>query len=450
MSLPRSSGPKYSISLSSTFKTLTRVLPVFALAAIACCLFAPPAHATATCGGSLSCGTFSPYGVVRLCGSGWYYYTNGSTNTYMNCQKATATCSAEGIAPWTATFGYLDPPQVSGTGVTTTLGNIVLLGGGGGTSPESVQLADAYFKAGYEVVQLTWDDDWEMTYDPFGTHVANVQNAACRPATFLYYVYTTLFANLNNQHPAMCALGTSAGSAAIAYSLAYYGASGWLDNVELLSGPVLSDIEQGCGVGSGLGANVTVCDPNSKNGGWGCQLGTGGSTWTLSPSYVGGAQGGVRNWTNDQTCRAGQNTSNGSNTAWLNQSLVDQSTGQQGQGAIPTFSYSPTSMSAWLCRSVQNPNNWDCLANGNSNSNYCPNNSSPEGQIFYSQIPTNTTNYAVYAVDSCADAEGVAGGNVPGYQPLVFSGTVQGVTAITYDMVGYTPKSISPQCVPRH
>jgi hypothetical protein len=42
----------------------------------------------------------------------------------------------------------------------------------------------------------------------------------------------------------MCALGDSAGSAAIAYSLAYYGAGSYLDNVELLSGPVLSDIEQ--------------------------------------------------------------------------------------------------------------------------------------------------------------------------------------------------------------
>src|SRR2546423_14143085 len=50
-----------------------------------------------------------------------------------------------------------------------------------------------------------------------------------------------------------CAQGSSAGSAAIAYALAWYGAGdstvqngGYLDNVELLAGPPLSDIYEGC------------------------------------------------------------------------------------------------------------------------------------------------------------------------------------------------------------
>jgi len=45
-----------------------------------------------------------------------------------------------------------------------------------------------------------------------------------------------------------CAQGEARGSAQIAYSLALYGSGTYLDKVELLSGPVLSDLEQGCEV----------------------------------------------------------------------------------------------------------------------------------------------------------------------------------------------------------
>ena len=48
----------------------------------------------------------------------------------------------------------------------------------------------------------------------------------------------------------MCAQGFSAGSGALGYALAWYGAATsaeyHLDKVALLSGPVFSDIEQGC------------------------------------------------------------------------------------------------------------------------------------------------------------------------------------------------------------
>ena len=61
-------------------------------------------------------------------------------------------------------------------------------------------------------------------------------------------------------------------------------------------------------------------------------------------------------------------------------------------------------------------------------------------------------NYAVYAVDQCANAEGVAGGTVPGFYPSEFNGTIAGVTAITYDMIGYNSGTIfvQAQCFLRH
>jgi len=369
----------------------------------------------------------------------------------MNCNVASVSCS--NTAPLNLTFGYLDPSQVSGTGIHQTLGVIILHNGDGGTQPGSFAFADSYFRAGYEVVQVAWSDDWEITQDPFSTISANIQNAACRPATFFNYVYTSLFPSVYNANnkAGICAQGTSAGSAATAYSLAYYGAGSYFDNVELLSGPVLSDVRLGCEVP--LPAQVNVCGQTNYNGGqYGCQLGTGGSTWSVSPAYVGGAQTGVQKWTNDQTCSNGTTTSAQSDAAWLTQSIVDQSSGGAGQGAVPTFTYSYTGMSAWLCRSVLNSTPpYPCAANGNNNPYYCPNNSSSQGQLFYANIGSGNSpaNYAVYAVDNCQpDSEAVGGGTVPGFFPNVFTKPPTGSEAITDDMLGLAP-TIPPQCVHR-
>jgi hypothetical protein len=104
------------------------------------------------------------------------------------------------------------------------------------------EMLQYYVQQGYEVVQVAWGGPWEQQdTNP------NIQNAACRPATFLNYVYTNIFAPaIKGPAAGFCAQGFSAGSAAIAYSMAYYGEAGQLDNVELISGPVLSDLKQGC------------------------------------------------------------------------------------------------------------------------------------------------------------------------------------------------------------
>jgi hypothetical protein len=426
------------INPRTTTKVLTHSFVLSALAVIAYCLFTLPTYAQ----GSLPLGTLTITGNGTCNTSdGWYYYTSpNGTKYYLTCQTATVSGCSNAQDSWGLTFGYLSPttvnPQIQ------PLGTIVIFSGdGGGTSQllGNFGYAQEYFEANYEIVQFAWTTgDWEYSYGSFGNgQVANIQNAACRPATFLNYVYNNLFLgpinNNQNQRAGFCAHGASAGSAAVAYSLAYYGAGAWkgggyLDNVELLAGPVFSDINQGCEV-PGTPAPVVVCGQTNYNGGqYGCQLGAGGLTWLQSAAYV-GVNGQVGMWTNDSTC-AGQNTTTqASDSAWLAQSIVDQST-----GATPSFTYSNTAMSAWLCRSVAN--------------NGAANNSSPQGQIFYAQIGQSNSppHYDVYAVDNCSDDEGVGGGTVPGFYPNNNTQSLTGFYDVIYDMVGNLTHNIPAQC----
>ena len=124
----------------------------------------------------------------------------------------------------------------------------------------------------------------------------------------------------------------------------------------------------------------------------------------------------------------------------LPKSIVDQ-----GTGATPTFSYPHTAVAAWLCRSVNNPNNVNCQTNYTEQ--YCPNNSSSQGEIFYSQITSANSPpvYNVYAVDNCHNSEGVYPGTV---LALAKNGTSPtGQTAIEQDMAGATGQAA--QCFHR-
>jgi hypothetical protein len=257
-----------------------------------------------------------------------------------------------------------------------------------------------YLGQGYAVVEIAWNSAWEQTSQ------ANIQNAACRPATFLNYVYTNIYQSTiqpNNSKAGMCAQGFSAGSAAIAYSMAYYGAANYLDNVELISGPVLSNIEQGCQ--EPQASTVQVCPPGQL----GCPQGQ--ASWILSPTYAPNDANYVKAWTNDNTCASPTVTpsSTTSEAAWLSESIVDSSTGLANQGAIPTFNYSTTGMGAWLCRSLLNSNM--CT---NQQTQYCPNNSSPQGQLFYANFTQSNSpaSLNIYPVDGCNGPEGAPLGNV--------------------------------------
>jgi hypothetical protein len=374
------------------------------------------------------------------------FTTTGNTTYYMNCVAAQVTgCpEAQDIG---FTYGYLNPagiaPGITASGVQ---GVIVYFDGSAGTDPSAEQeeydMLYYYFTQGYEIVQVQWNTAWEAVWNPWpysSSPMGNIQNAACRPASFLSYVDTAaasygLFqaVSANNANAGMCAQGFSAGSAQVAYSLAYYGAASYLDNVELISGPVFSDIMQGCQEGP-VASQVNVC-PLDANGNppYGCRLGSPPyPSWSIYPIYVPGQNSEVRGWTDDSSCAlAGSTSSPASLTAWLNQSIVDQSTGQANQGAIPTFTYAATGMSAWLCRSVYNPQNYNCTTAYHYQ--YCPNNTSPQGQIFYHNITSlnSPPAYNVYAVDQCVNPEGAPQGTVAALSQ-------GGQQSIQQDMAGF-------------
>ena len=354
-----------------TINTISKLLLTLGFAVFVCCFLAVPSHAQGTwagvsTGAPLSCGTLTVNSTATCpIGVGWYYYQNGDLLVQMSCKTATVSSCQGATDGWQVTIGYLSPAGVIGTA--PAKGLIVLHSGDGGVEPASYALTDAYFRAGYEVVQIAWTDDWEMIDDPFPITTpatyGNIQNAACRPATVFNWVYNNLLPSVQAgfSQAGMCGVGASAGSAAVAYSLAYYGAYNWFDNVELLSGPVLSDISQGCQLPAAASVNVCGlqnCGAPPHTYQCGCQLGAGGSTWSLEPTYIQGAQSAVAKWTNDNTCNNTfpTFTSAQSEARWLAQSVVDQAPGGSN-GAVPIYNYPKTAMSAWLCRSVHNPNN---------------------------------------------------------------------------------------------
>jgi hypothetical protein len=308
----------------------------------------------------------SPLGVVTratklsACPQGYY---PGAT-----CYQATVTCPD--TADISVTYGYTNPGG-------TQKGTIMLFNGGDGTQVQpgnrgGSSFDASYLAAGYQIVQTAWATGWEDTGIP---GAKNIKAAACRAATLLNYVYQTVY----DHNGGMCAQGASAGSAELAYALASYGASDYLDKVELLSGPVFGDVEQGC---MEPDTNpVTVC----KSGQFGCV----GAQWQDRPQYVLGAQNAVANWTGHK-CQPGNNgTPKQTNSAWKSMSIVDGTSGS-------SFTYPKTAMAGWLC------------SNG-------MNNSAAQGQFFYEKFTNHSqvADYSVTRIDHCVQAEGVGLGTTP-------------------------------------
>ena len=382
-----SSEPERRNNLTSTIKIATRLLLISALALVALCLLTVPTHPVhASSGGSLQLGSIAVQSSITCPGGQWLHG--------MTCFPAVLT-GCQNVDQISFTFGQLIP-----TG--TVKGVVVYFDGGDGitAAAEATELSmlQYYVTQSYAVVEIAWSSPWEQTTN------ANIQNAACRPATFLSYVYNGIYQSIStgtggNSGAGMCAQGFSAGSTAIAYALAYYGAGLNLDAVELISGPVTSDINQGCEQSPPA---VTVCG----SGQYGCQLGV-DTPWTLPPTYVENAVNYINSWTNSNTCTTG------SNPKWLAQSIVDQNA-----GATPTFSYPNTAMSAWLCSTVQNPQGINCATGYQPD--FCPNNSSSQGEIFYNEFTSinHPPVYNVYSVDNCFGPEGVPQGSVSALSKL--------------------------------
>lgn len=309
--------------------------------------------------------------------------------TGASCFTAMVSCPNTLDLPFT--FGYENPQQGGAMS-----GTIVFFNGADGTVPGGSEFATALLQAGYRLVQINWDTAWEDALSGVGT---DIKTAACRPATFLNFVHQNLYTS-----GGMCGWGSSAGSGALAYSLAWYGAADYMDSVELLSGPVFSDIERGCAVPPA--PPVFVC----PNGQLGCNTGFEGG-WLEDVQYVNYPA--LDQWTGINACDGGQTTSVRDDEDWKSMSIVDGTSG-------PTFVYPRTNMAGWLCATS---------IPSTCNPGECPNNSAAEGEIFYEQFTDGAqiANYSVTRIDQCNGPEGVN----PGVTPQ----GVSGLTAITQDMI---------------
>jgi hypothetical protein len=318
-----------------------------------------PAHAAHA---PLKLGTINPKAIVQLpsCPAGYIAGMTCFRGTVEKCPNA---------ADLGFIYGYENP-------VGRLAGTVVFHDGGGGTAPYAdPTYAEKYLHFGYQVIFLAWDTDWEGSTN--GLTGTSIKNAACRPATLFNYFYQNLYTQ-----GGMCAQGFSAGSGAVAYSLAWYGSASYLDNVELLSGPPFGDIDQGCEVPNS--PIVTVC----ATGQFGCN----GPPWQDSPAYVSGDEELVGPWSGWNVCNEGRPTSIFAKSAWKAMSIVDGTTD-------PSFSYPQTAMAGYLC----------------SNVNTVQNNTAAEGNFFYLQFTSalQTAQFSVTRIDHCSGPEGVTKGRTP-------------------------------------
>jgi hypothetical protein len=233
-------------------------------------------------------------------------------------------------------------------------GTIVLFNGSNGTQPMGGPNVTDYFKYGFTVIDTMWDaPGWEGTGE-----APNILSGACRPATLINYL-------AQSAKGAFCGQGRSAGSSALAYSMAQYGID-QLDYVELLSGPVMSDMEQGC---------KTPDVPPVRVGT------TNGVPFMNGPQYVNQFIPAVSAYTG-QVCQPHLPTPQSANEAWLGQSIVQSDS---------LLSYSRTGISGWVCDNGLN-------------------NSAAQGAIFYSALASS---YSLTRISNCSGSEGVQSGTTP-------------------------------------
>jgi hypothetical protein len=311
-------------------------------------------------------------------GTGNYYRDFDPSMT--NCFTATLTCPSVngiGLLADPMQFVYAYAPNAKGT---TLLGTIVMFSGDGGemAGNQGFQMyyVPQYELAGYQVVEVAWGPygtkglAWEIANsNPNSTTKPSILYAACRQATFLHYVKTSGIWTTGG----MCAHADSGGSAAVAYSMAWYGEAVDVNKVLFENGPVFSNINSGCVVPNNQ--YTTICAPNTTQ--TGCNTVTwptvNGNPIQYSLEFIGGDASSVDKWTGNAAINptapcGGSNPTNYS-TQWSNMSIV----GGSAPGYSATFNYPHTAMSAWLCQSPSNPG-------------AVLNNSAAEGGLYYAQF----------------------------------------------------------------
>jgi hypothetical protein len=371
-------------------------------------------------------------GITALpsCPSGLGFYTS-DPNHPTTCSQATITCP--NTAPIALNWSLTNAGGSNGT--------IVFFSSGGGTDAasepgEEQSFIPGYVAAGYQVVQTAWATPWEITNDSNTNYPFNIRTAACRPASVLDYVYKNIYPGSNSPQAGMCAQGSSAGGAAIVYSLTWFDAANFLDKTEFLSGPPLSDIERGCEIPNGFGATMCPAGQLGCNG-WGS--GPNGEPLISPLEYTQQADL-VETWSGGTaiTGAACANTTNATttwNSNWLHMSIVDTS----GYAGNPNFSYPQTAITSWLC---------------SSDVEGTQNNSGSQGMLFYQQITQQSQvywpDYQVNSVSLCQGTEGVNAGTPPPNWVTILQNAGQsptGANAILYDMskLGWPAR-----CLKRH
>lgn len=369
---------------------------------LAACIVVPRAHAQSLSLGSLTLQSNHPYPCANA--------PNG--NDFLPgsaCLNATVSGCPNNVAPITLTFGWFVPPASKGT--------VVMFGAGSGTTPSSpggdtLSYAAAQAKT-FEVVQVEWTSAWEDP-SPDGTG-GNILDAACRPATFLNFV--NLNPGLHAANTGMCAQGSSAGSAAIAYSMAWYGAASYLNNVELISGPVLSEIDQGCIYPKQ--PDLTLCGTTGGVKQYGCSAKT--NAWTDNQIYVPPYAPTVDVWSGVPINSCATSNASGYLPVWQPMGIVDGTSGT----TLPDFNYPTTHMHGWLCAGYATKNHrLQC------DPPHCPNNSASQGNYFYQRFSSSQhpPGFQLTGVLKCVQEEGVAQGTDPDSNGPAF-------TAITNDMI---------------
>lgn len=339
----------------------------------------------------LSLGSVANFGLTQGgCPNGFNPTTTCYSGTIQGCTNGGVT-----VVPIDFTYGVLNAGSTKGT--------IVFFNGSDGTDIGFNTDAQAYSTAGFQTIQVIWQSlgagpsAWELAGAAAPDSIDSIKYAACRPATLLHWIRCGLdtldgnycMASDTNiyQGGGMCAEGASAGSAAIAYSMAEYEADDYLDNVEFMSGPPLSDISKGC---APSGSKPPVCtgtghDSYCHNGGEGA--------WQAPLNYQWPADSAIDFWTgliSENQKPVACTTSNEStyDAQFKTMSIVDGDTDSH-------FSYPHTSMTGWLC-AYSSPSSPVC-----ANETYPKANNSPaEGELFYTEVSANPLN--VYRVDGCA------------------------------------------------
>lgn len=276
--------------------------------------------------------------------------------TISNCSNYNFPGDPPTIAPINATIAVSNPSSWNGS-------TIFLHNGSDGRDyfnqgESGLSYAQDYVNNGFQVVQMIWQGQgWQNAP---GEAVQILKFEACRPATLLNAVYQNIHGG-PGAPGAMCAQGHSAGSAAMAYALAWYNAGKYLADVVLTSGPVYANVEAGCQYPAPkmFQQPIEVCPPTQ----YGCVDGPPGG-WTDATQYDAGASTAVAGYTitgancNNWT-RSNQPTTSTQNQDWGGMSVVSQ-------GA--SYSYPNTRLYAFLCSPL---------------STGTPNNSAAQGQLFY-------------------------------------------------------------------